>query len=170
MTSLSGAFPIPVINVNKYLWSAMCGIDTSLSTTYNGIVPFFPLADSRAGDAGWGAKPYVVYDFMFKFHNGPFYPVKKVQIMYFIRGTAEDVITWTNAIGTILDREDVAGQAINEYLADNDPNAGVFFHRLRVMQIDMVNDNRQDLTVRQQYTATLVVEMEYHITKDAGFN
>ena len=90
--------------------------------------------------------------------------------MYFVRGTAEDVITWTNAIGMILDREDVSAQAINEYLADNDPTAGVFFHRLRVMQIDMVNDNRQDLTVRQQYTATLIVEMEYHVTKDAGFN
>lgn len=170
MTSLSGAFPIPVLNVNKYLWSAMCGIDTSLAAAYNGIVPFFPLADSRAGDAGWGAKPYVVYDYMFKFHNKAFYPVKKVQIMYFVRGTAEDVITWTNAIGMILDREDVSAQAINEYLADNDPTAGVFFHRLRVMQIDMVNDNRQDLTVRQQYTATLIVEMEYHVTKDAGFN
>lgn len=170
MTSLSDAFPIPVLNVNKYLWSAMCGIDTTLTTKYAGIVPFFPLADSRAGDAGWGAKPYVVYDFLFKLRGKPFYPVKKVQIMYFVRGTAEDVVTWSNAIGHIMDRDDVSAQAVNEYLAVNDSDAGVYFHRTRVLQVDMVNDSRQDLSVRQQYTSSMMIEMEYHITKDSGFN
>jgi hypothetical protein len=170
MTSIKDAFPIPILYVNKYLWAKMCEIDTTMPTTYKNIVPFFPLADSRAGDAGWGSKPYVVYDMMFKLRGKPFYPVKKVQVLYFVRGTAEDVIAWSNAIGIILDREDAAAQDINEHFASLNQDAGVYFHRLRIMQVDMVNDNRQDLSVRQQYTASLVVEMEYHITSDNSFD
>jgi len=96
MTELKDAFPIPVLHVNKYLWDAMNGIDTTLAAQYGDIVPFFPLADSRAGDAGWGTKPYVVYDSLFKLRGKPFYPVKKLQVMYFVRGSAEDVVTWSN--------------------------------------------------------------------------
>lgn len=170
MTSIKEAFPIPTLYVNKYLWAQMCSIDTSLPTTYDNIVPFFPLADSRAGDAGWGSKPYVVYDVLFKMRGKAFYPVKKAQIMYFVRGSAEDVIAWSNAISVILDREDSAAKDINNHFSDLSTNTGVFFHRLRVLQIDMVNDNRQDLTVRQQYTGSMVVEMEYHMTNQGSFN
>lgn len=170
MTALKDAFPIPVLHINKYLWNSMKQIDPSLAVQYGTTVPFFPLADSRAGDTGWGTKPYVVYDMLFKLRGKPFYPVKKVQAMYFVRGTAEDVLSWSNAIGHILDREDQSAQDINKYLTANNPTAGIYFHRTRVMQIDMVNDNRQDLSVRQQYTASMIVDFEYHISKDSGFN
>lgn len=170
MTALKDAFPIPVLHVNKYLWNAMKTIDPGLAVTYGTTVPFFPLADSRAGDAGWGNKPYVVYDTLFKLRGKPFYPVKKAQAMYFVRGTAEDVVTWSNTIGHILDREDESGRAINAYVKSVTPTAGIYFHRTRVLQIDMVNDQRQDLTVRQQYTSSMIIDMEYHISKDAGYN
>ncbi len=170
MTALKDAFPIPVLHINKYMWDSMKSIDATLATTYGTTVPFFPLADSRAGDAGWGTKPYVVYDHLFKMRGKPSYFIKHMQAMYFVRGTAEDVLTWSNAIGQILDREDEAAKEINIYLRDNDPTAGVFFHSLRVHQIDMVNDQRQDLSVRQQYTASMIIDFRYHITKDSGFN
>jgi len=170
MTELKNAFPIPVLHVNKYLWDAMNGIDTTLAAQYGDIVPFFPLADSRAGDAGWGTKPYVVYDSLFKLRGKPFYAIKKLQVMYFVRGSAEDVVTWSNTIGHILDREDASAQDINAYLTESNPTAGIYFHRTRVLQIDMVNDQRQDLSVRQQYTSSMIIDLEYHISLDSGFN
>lgn len=170
MTDLKDIFPIPVLFVNRFLWNEMVALDESLLPQYGTIVPFFPLADSRAGDAGWGAKPYVVYDSLFKLRGKPFYPVKKIQIMYFVRGTAEDVITWSNVIGHILDREDESAQDVNNYLRDNEPDAGIYFHKTRVLQIDMVNDQRQDLSVRQQYTSSMIIDLEYHISKDSGYN
>lgn len=170
MTALKDAFPVPVLHVNKYLWDAMTTTDTNLAAQYGNIIPFFPLADSRAGDAGWGTKPYVVYDSLFKLRGKPFYAIKKLQVMYFVRGTAEDVITWSNVIGHILDREDESAQDVNNYLRDNEPDAGIYFHRTRVLQIDMVNDQRQDLSVRQQYTSSMIIDLEYHISKDSGYN
>lgn len=170
MTDLKNIFPIPVLSVNRFLWNDMTALDDSLLSQYGTIIPFFPLADSRAGDAGWGSKPYVVYDTLFKMRGKPFYPVKKIQVMYFVRGTAEDVITWSNVIGHILDREDESAQDINNYLRDNEPDAGIYFHKTRVLQIDMVNDQRQDLSVRQQYTSSMIIDLEYHISKDSGYN
>lgn len=168
MTALGDAFPIPVLGLNKYLWHSMCQIDTTLPTQYDGITPFFPLADSRGGDAPWDDKPYIVYDNMFKMRPGSFPHIHRVQAMYFVRGSAKDVVVWTNAISQILDRGDSAAQDANNYLASSDP--GHYFHRFKVFQIDMVSDQRQDLAVRQYYTASMIVEVDYHITNMLGFD
>ena len=170
MTELKELFPIPSIQLNKYLWNAMTTVDPTLLTTYGNVVPFFPLADSRAGDAGWENKPYVVYDNLFKLRGTTFPQIKHLQIMYFVRGSAEDVITWSNVIAHILDREDDSAKDVNAYLATLNPVPEIFFHRMRIHQIDMVNDQRQDLAVRQQYTASMIVDTKYHITDNSGFN
>ena len=171
MTALKDAFPIPSLYLNQYVWAAMTGIDETLLPLYGDTVPFFPLADSRAGDAGWGNKPYVVYDNLFKLRGRPFPQIKHLQIMYFVRGSAEDVITWSNTIAHILDREDDSAKDVNNYLSVNSSlPPDVFFHRIRVHQIDMVNDQRQDLAVRQQYTATMIIDTKYHITQNSGFD
>lgn len=168
--SLRDAFPLPGMYVNKYLWDAMKGVDSSLSSNYGGIMPFFPLADSRGGDSGWDNKPYVVYDELFRFRPRPFYAKHKVQLMYFIRGGAVDVLTWTNAIGQILDRQDAAAQDINNFLAANEPDAGIYFHHVKAFQIDTVGEERMDLAVQQYYTSSMIIECDYHITKNNGFN
>lgn len=169
MTDIKQAFPVPTLSMNKYVWNSLKSIDTTLSTKYGSIVPFFPLADSRAGDTAWGAKPYVIYDVLFRFRPRTFPIIHKLQSLYYIRGQADDVIGWANAITMILDRGDNSAQDINNYLAENDPNAGVYFHSTKVFQMDPANEWRQDLSVRQYYTEQLMVETDYHITKDQGF-
>lgn len=165
MTALKDAFPIPILHVNKYVWNEMKTIDPTLATTYDGIVPFFPLADSRGGDATWENKPYVVYDHLFKLNKGKFPHIHRIHLLYFVRGTAEDVVTWTNAIHHILDRGDEAAQDCNVFLAETNQDADVYFHCFESFGIDMVNDQRQDLAVRQYYTASMVIQADYHITR-----
>lgn len=168
--NIRNAFPLPAVYINKYLWDSMKSIDSSLASEYGNVVPFFPLADSRGGDAGWGDKPYVVYDQLMKFRAKPLHTTHKVQLMYFVRGGAVDVLSWTNAIGHILDRQDDSAKDINHYVATTDPDAGIYFHHTKVFQIDASNEERMDLAVRQYYTASMVVECQYHTTKDLGFN
>lgn len=163
MTELKDAFPIPVLHVNRYVWHEMTAIDSTLTTKYSGIIPFYPLADSRGGDASWDNKPYVVYDNLFKFRPGKFPYIHKAHILYFVRGAAEDVVTWTNAIHHILDRGDDAAKDCNAFLASS--NSDIYFHCMKGMQIDMVSDHRQDLAVRQYYTASMVIEIDYHLNK-----
>jgi hypothetical protein len=169
MTDLKTAFPIPAISVNNYLWDALKFIDETLDAQYE-YTPIFPIADSKAGDQGWGNKTYVVYDQLMKFRAKPFYGVHKTQTMYFIRGDAEGVLSWTNAIAHILDREDSSARDINEYNRDNDPSCGIFFHSTKVFQVDSTNEERMDLAVRQYYTASMIVEMNYHLTNTNGFD
>lgn len=170
MTDIKSAFPHPPQYVNRYLWNALKQIDPTLSTKYGSVVPFFPLADSRAGDAGWGNKPYLVYDILFRFRQTRFYPIHRIQIIYFIRGQADEALGWTTAIASILDRGDASAQDINTYLAQNEPNAGIYFHNTKAFMVDTSNNERLDLSVRQYYTETLIIEIDYHITKDNGFN
>ena len=169
MTDLRLAFPTPAIYVNNYLWSSMKSIDGTLDAQYD-YQPIFPLADSKAGDQGWGSKPYIVYDLLMKFRATPFYGVHKTQVMYWVRGDADDVLGWTGAISHILDRQDSAAQDINTYTTANDPTAGIFFHNVKVFQVDSTNEERMDLSVRQYYTASMIVEMNYHITRTNGFD
>lgn len=168
--SIQDAFPLPAVYINKYVWHSLKSLDPSLSSEYGSIIPFFPLADARGGDAGWGNKPYVVYDELMRARGKAFYVKHKVQIMYYLRAGAVDNLTWTNAIAHILDRQDASAEDINNYLAANEPDAGIYFHQTKAFQIDVVGEERMDLSVRQYYTSALIVECDYHITKDNGFN
>lgn len=165
MTLLKDAFPIPILHVNRYVWNTMKEIDDTLDAQYDGIIPFFPLADSRGGDASWGNKPYVVYDHLYRLRTGYFPYIHRVQLLYFVRGTAEDVVTWTNAIQHILDRGDDAAKDCNKFLFETDQDADIYFHCFKGFMVDMVNDSRQDLAVRQYYTGSMIIEADYHINR-----
>ena len=169
MTLIKAAFPAPATYVNNYLWSSLKSIDGTLDAQYD-YQPFYPLADSKAGDQGWGNKTYVVYDQLMKFRSKPFYGIHKSQTFYWVRGQADDILGWTTAISHILDRQDQAAKDINSWIAANDPTAGIFFHDVKVFQVDSADEERMDLAVRQYYTASMIIEMHYHITRDNGFN
>ena len=169
--SLKSVVPVPVVSVNKYIWDTMKRIDPSLEAEYQGVLPFFPLADSRGGDANWGAKPYIVYDITTRKRQNKFYPKHSVQIYYFVRGQAEDVIVWANTIQHIIDREDDAAKDVNSFMADQHPEeAKVYFHSFNAFMMDQVNDKRMDLAVSQFYTMSMIVETSYHLNGvDANF-
>ena len=68
---------VPAVPINRYLWSVIAELDADLVLGYNGIMPFYPLGESAAGDAPWDGKPSVVYDRMMVINPNPFYPVKR---------------------------------------------------------------------------------------------
>ena len=54
----------PAVPINRYLWSKIAELDPDLVIDYEGILPFFPLGETAAGDSPWDGKPSVVYDRM----------------------------------------------------------------------------------------------------------
>lgn len=163
-------FSVPSPYINKYVWASLQSIDPSLAKDYKNIVPFFPVSDTRADEWPWQSKPYVIYDQLFRMRSKPGYFVKKKQLLYVIKGTPSEVLAWTNAIGMIMDRQDAAAQDLNEWLAQNEPDAGVYFHWFKVMQIDAANENRMDMAVNQKYLSTMIIEYEYHVTRPSKFD
>lgn len=168
--TLQDAFPVPTTYINKYVWDAMKSLDDSLAGDYKNIVPFFPASDTRSDEWPWKNKPYVIYDQLFRMRRNTRYFDHKIQTLYYIKGAPVDAIVWTNAISHILDREDAVAQDINNWLAANHPDAGVYFHSFKVIQIDQFTDNRMDISLNQQYMATLAVEYEYHLTNQSKFD
>ena len=167
---LIDAFPAPSSIINNYVWYAFNQIDPDLASQYDGILPFFPISDTRADEWPWQTKPYVIYDQLVSPRRSPFYIIRKNRLVYVVKGTPSEVIAWSNAIATILDRQDAAAQDVNQWIEENDPSAGVFFHRFKVMQIDAANENRMDLSTNQKYLATIVIEYDYHLTEPMHFD
>ncbi len=167
---LIDSFPIASKYVNGYVWNAMQSIDDSLAKDYQGIVPFFPISDSRADEWPWQSKPYVIYDQMFRSRSRAGYFVHKSHTLYFIKGSPSEVLAWTNAIALILDRQDAAAQDINNWLSTTHPDAGIYFHWFKAMQVDQTAENRTDLSINQKYLSTMVIEFEYHVNKTHGFD
>jgi len=168
--SLVDAFPIAPEYINKYVWASLQQLDPSLTSGYQNIVPFFPVSDTRADEWPWQTRPYVIYDQLFRLRGKPLYLAKRQQLVYFIKGTPTEVLAWSNAIEMVLDRQDAAGQDVNAWIAQNDPDAGIFFHWFRTLQVDAVHENRTDMSTNQKYLSTLIVEFEYHVNKTNGFD
>lgn len=157
--------------VNNYFWYTMQQIEPTLSSKYKTTVPIFPLGDSAAGKKMWENKTYMIYDRMFKLGMGPFYPKKKEQILYYVKGNETDSLLWGSAIQLILDREDDAGKDINQWIRENGGNQEypVYFHYLRVYQtessISSASEMKRDFSSRPYYVTEFVVDMCYHYTK-----
>lgn len=167
---LVDAFPIASKYINGYVWDSLKSLDDSLEQDYGNIIPFFPVSDSPTDEWPWKSKPYVIYDQMFRLRSRAGYYVHKTYTTYFIKGSPVEVLAWSNAMALILDRQDAAAQDINNWLAANHPDAGIYFHWLRVAQVDQTSENRMDIAVNQKYLSTMIVEFEYHITKTHQFD
>ena len=154
---------VPAVPINRYLWSVIAELDADLVLGYNGIMPFYPLGESAAGDAPWDGKPSVVYDRMMVINPSPFYPVKKEQIQYALKATPSDSLIWGSAIQYILDRGDAAAQEVNAYNASM--NYGLFFHTLRVFQTSSQISSsgvQRDYSINQFYISKFIIDCEYH--------
>jgi hypothetical protein len=161
-------FIVPAVVVNNYLWDMMRILDPT-ADRYEGVVPFFPLGDSAAGAAEWNNKPYFVYDRMYVVNKSPFYPTKKEQIHYALKGNESEVLVWGSALQFILDREDDAGKDINEWIRNNGGNEAypIFFHHARIYQTKSAVSTagaQRDFSINQHYVSTFHIEIEYHHT------
>lgn len=157
--------------INGYLWDTMKAIDPSLQNKYKTKVPIFPMSDQASGNKSWENKPYLIYDRMFKLGGSPFYPKKKEQLLYYVKGNEEDSFLWGAAIQTILDRMDDAGKDINSWIRENGGNDKypVFFHYLRVYQTDSSisssSEIKRDFSTRAYYITEFYIDVCYHYTK-----
>jgi hypothetical protein len=157
--------------VNGYLWDTLKAIEPTFDKKYGQKIPIFPLGDSASGSKSWENKTYMIYDRMFKLGMGPFYPRKKEQLLYYVKGNEADSLLWGSAIQMILDREDDAGKDINQWIRENGGNEEypVYFHYIRVYQTDSSisssSEMKRDFSSRPYYITEFVVDMCYHYTK-----
>ena len=155
-------FAFPAKTINGYVWSVMKQIEPTFEKKYGTITPFFPISDAKSGTASWENKPYIIYDRVMRMTGKPFYPIKKENLIYSVKGNEQNTIEWGMAIQAILDRMDDAAQDINDWNRSQDTPAGVYFHHLRVFQTD--SSNTRDFSTKPFYITQFMVEAEYHFT------
>ena len=154
---------VPAVPINRYLWSKIAELDPDLVISYDGIMPFYPLGESAAGDAPWDGKPTIVYDRMMVINPSPFYPIKKEQIHYALKAGPSDSLAWGSAIQYILDGMDDVAKEINAYNADK--MYGLFFHHIRVFQTSTQISSsgaQRDFSTNQFYISRFIIDCEYH--------
>jgi hypothetical protein len=164
---------VPPLAVNGYLWDTMKQIDPTLTQTkrYGNKMPFFPIGDSASGQKQCENKPYFIYDRVFRFASGPFYPKKRESFLYYLKANAVDSLQWSAALQLILDREDDAGKDINEWIRNNGGNDEypVYFHNLRVYQsrsgAPSSPGSLREETSRPYYITEFMIDICYHFTK-----
>jgi hypothetical protein len=164
--TLLSELDVAAVYINNYLWGVIKKIDPDFVSSYNGIVPFFPLSESASGDAPWNDKPSIVYDRLFTVSKSPFYPIKTEQIHYAVKATENQSLYLGSAIQLILDRQDDAAKDINEFMSIAYPESAIRFHHLRVYQpasaVSKAGGGVRDFTTRQYQVSKFFVDAEYH--------
>lgn len=133
---------------------------------YGGIRPIFPVSDTRGGDAAWNGKTYIVYDSFItpRKRNKSLYPVKSGQMLYAIRGSLSEIITWRDFIVNVLDREDVAAREVSDYVGESGNTANFRFHTIDAIQQSYIGNTVEPSTNLTSYTANVIIRYEYHLT------
>ena len=112
----------------------------------------------------------IVYDRMMRFRPTPFYRHKREQLIYFIYSSdVAKLINTVRVISDSLDREDAAAEDVNRHSAENatsaDP-ARVYFHNIRVYQVDESRDVAELASARTLFVNKIIVEYDYHTSDD----
>ena len=155
----------PALAINSYVWNYITEQHPDFVSQYNGVIPIYPIYDATGADAKWKGKPYIVYDSLLRINPGPFYPMRKEQLMYQIKGDVQDVIGLRELIINLLNRGDDAGKDINEHYCPINPDFQTFIECVKCFQINFTNEETKPSTNKQNYVASLIVEYEYHPTK-----
>lgn len=156
----------PELIINSYVWKQFELAKPAIYSQYSGIVPIFPVSDTKAGDTAWGNKPYIVYDSFSRPRtaNKYFYPVKSSQMMYSIKGSIAEIYEWRDFIINILDREDDGARDINNYAGENLNNLRSYFHCVNAYQMNYIGNTTEQKGQRKQYSTNLIIKYDYHIT------
>jgi hypothetical protein len=179
--------PFPPHWINSYLFDKLGEYDPlEVGITPNQtIVPFFApmptgreeLYDQLKSNSGLSQPTMITYDRLIRFRSGPFYPVKKEQLVYTVYGSVQSVQNINIIISQLLDREDAAAQDINDW-AKNNPimlngdavDLNVFFHGIRVYQVDESRDLVELSSVNMgDFVSKIIIEYDYHAQNDTTF-
>lgn len=123
----------------------------------------------------------IQYDKLFKLRRTPFYPIKCEQMQVYLYGLPEKVYQAEAILKELLDRSDAAGQDLNTWAKSKqegsnpirkDPSKAnseilthnVFFHDIKVFQLEEVRDLGEIGTLRGYAVSKLLVDYDYHIS------
>jgi hypothetical protein len=153
------------------------------------VVPSTPTAIDDIYKNTLGPYPDVAvqYDRLLRFRRSPSYYIKTEQLLYYVYGLPEQITDAIIVISQLLDRSDAAAEDLNKFVADMqagrltnaeppqpplvknplDPNseiaeANVYFHDMKVYQLEEARDLTQLATVRGLTLNKLLIEYDYH--------
>lgn len=177
--------PYPARWINSYVYNTLAQYDdigVSLDQTF---VPIFAVSPTNVEDVykeisqtNKTQNPLLIqYDRLMRFRSSPFYPNKREQLLYYIYSTSlANVNNATIVISQLLDREDAAAQDLNIWCAKNTQVVGdttipynVFFHNIRVHQIDEAKDVMSSTSARTIYVSKMIIEYDYHAKNGSTF-
>jgi hypothetical protein len=188
MTSLvSKETGFPPIFINAFIHSELQEFDL-MPTGLEPFQPFFPAQIPDSVEGIYNDIPFIrnnpdttviIFDRLMRFRPTPFYKHKREQLIYFIYSpNLSKLIDTTRVIIECLDREDVAAQDLNSWIANNDIEdetgavipKNVFFHNLKVYQADESRDILELASARTLGLNKLVIEYDYHTVNVQGSN
>ena len=172
---LAKDLPFPPHWINAYLFDKLAEYDDIGISATQQLIPIFASTPTNTEEVYKNVvetttltNPLVIqYDRLLRFRAGPFYPVKKEQLLYYLYSTSLANVNNANiVISQLLDREDAAAQDLNKWAAENADKLNVphnvFFHNIKVYQIDETRDIVELASARTIFTNKLIIEYEYH--------
>lgn len=144
--------------------------------------PFFPTSPTSLDDLTEtlpsNEGKFAVYDRMLKMRRGPFPHIKSEQLLYYFYATGTNpvvfIIETTQKIQDLLDGEDESAQELNAWIKEkqssNSPivdTAGnplnpVFFHKMRIYQIQETRDIIDFGTARTYAGNKIIIDYDWH--------
>lgn len=186
--ALAKELPFPPHWVNSYLFDKLGSEygpeEVGFSSTQT-IIPFFaPTTTGReeiyqqlVQTTGLSQPTMVTYDRLMRFRNSAFYGIKKEQLIYTIYGSVQSVQNLNIVISQLLDREDAAAQDLNDWARDNPimlngtpVSSNVFFHSIKVYQVDETRDILELASVNMsEWASKIIIEYDYHAKDGSTF-
>ena len=169
MATVQDTTGFPPTLINRYLLAQLELHE--LSNPNIDFNPFIPVQSTSIDDLfdELPSDPFlVVYDRLVKYKPNTFYRHKREQLVYTIHSLDQaKMFDISRVIIESLDRQDAAGQDVNQWLIQNpDKLTGlthnVFFHSFRVFQIDETRDIVELGSVKFNYRNKIIVEYDYH--------
>jgi hypothetical protein len=172
MATVKETTGFPPTLINKYLLAQL-----ELHELYNPVgenfEPFIPVQSTSIDDLfdELNPEPYpflVVYDRLVRYKPNSFYRHKREQLVYTIHALSDEKgFDISRVIIEALDRQDAAGQDVNQWLIENPEKLGtlnhnVLFHGFRVFQVDETRDIIELGSVKFNYRNKIIVEYDYH--------
>lgn len=184
MPKVVSVLPDPAYWLRQYIFNElkqypMEDVGVAPSQTINPIFPALTpgspddLYSAIVADSGLVSPLFIQYDKLMRFRTSPFYRVKKEQLILSINNVDEEVVlNVTSIIEQLLDREDAAGQDLNQWASSNfgydeDKPYNVFFHKIRVFKVDESRDLVELNSANLAFARTrLIVEFDYHTSNN----
>lgn len=162
----------PPIFINEY-------IKEKVASEFDTAMPFFPTSPSMIDeltntiqDAG---SIFGVYDRMFRMRRSPFPHTKSEQLLYYLykpTGGIARLQEITQLIQDLLDGEDESADDINKWIASKIDDGvftvsgtefePVFFHKIRVYQLEEVRDIVDFGTARTFAGNKIIIDYDWH--------